>query len=152
MVDLWRAELRQGEQRHESPALRTLVRQVEGDHRKGKVRSERQLERMTRNRRRSRLRVTAFPKARLTAKATCGGAIVESATKEHHMGALRTRRPSRRRRTNASRSRMRSIKLIDQADKRARPLSRRDLRTARPARVLMRARNPCLRFRRRLLG
>ncbi len=40
----------------------------------------------------------------------------------------------------------------DQADRRARPLARRDLSTARPARVLMRARNPCLRARRRLLG
>ena len=40
----------------------------------------------------------------------------------------------------------------DQADSRARPLARRDLSTARPARVLMRARNPCLRARRRLLG
>jgi hypothetical protein len=41
---------------------------------------------------------------------------------------------------------------IDQADRRARPLARRDLSTARPARVLIRARKPCLRARRRLLG
>lgn len=41
---------------------------------------------------------------------------------------------------------------VDQADRRARPLSRRDFSTARPARVLMRARKPCLRARRRLLG
>ena len=41
---------------------------------------------------------------------------------------------------------------IDQAERRARPLARRDFRTARPARVLMRARKPCLRARRRLLG
>jgi hypothetical protein len=41
---------------------------------------------------------------------------------------------------------------VDQADRRARPLARRDLSTARPARVLIRARNPCLRARRRLLG
>jgi len=41
---------------------------------------------------------------------------------------------------------------VDQADRRARPLARRDLSTARPARVLMRARKPCLRARRRLLG
>jgi hypothetical protein len=33
-----------------------------------------------------------------------------------------------------------------------RPLARRDFSTARPARVLMRARKPCLRARRRLLG
>ncbi len=41
---------------------------------------------------------------------------------------------------------------VDQADRRARPLARRDLSTARPARVLIRARKPCLRARRRLLG
>jgi hypothetical protein len=40
----------------------------------------------------------------------------------------------------------------DQADRRARPLSRRDFRTARPARVLMRARKPCFLDRRRALG
>lgn len=39
-----------------------------------------------------------------------------------------------------------------QADKRARPLSRLAFRIARPARVFMRARNPCLRLRRRLFG
>ena len=38
---------------------------------------------------------------------------------------------------------------VDQAERRVRPLSRRDFRTARPARVLMRARKPCLRARRR---
>jgi hypothetical protein len=31
-------------------------------------------------------------------------------------------------------------------------LARRDFNTARPARVLIRARNPCLRARRRVLG
>ena len=41
---------------------------------------------------------------------------------------------------------------VDQAERRARPLARRDFNTARPARVLMRARKPCLRARRRLLG
>lgn len=41
---------------------------------------------------------------------------------------------------------------VDQADRRARPLARRDFSTARPARVLMRARKPCLRARRRMLG
>ena len=41
---------------------------------------------------------------------------------------------------------------VDQAERRARPLDRRDFNTARPARVLMRARKPCLRARRRLLG
>ena len=41
---------------------------------------------------------------------------------------------------------------VRQADRRARPLARRFLSTARPARVLIRARKPCLRARRRLLG
>lgn len=41
---------------------------------------------------------------------------------------------------------------IDQADRRARPLARRDFSTARPARVLMRARNPCFFARRCWLG
>ncbi len=39
-----------------------------------------------------------------------------------------------------------------QADSLARPFSRRVLMIARPARVRMRARNPCLRARRRVLG
>jgi hypothetical protein len=40
----------------------------------------------------------------------------------------------------------------DQADRRVRPLSRRALMIERPARVRIRARNPCLRARRRVLG
>ena len=40
----------------------------------------------------------------------------------------------------------------DQADRRLRPLSRRALMIARPERVRMRARKPCLRARRRLFG
>lgn len=40
----------------------------------------------------------------------------------------------------------------DQADRRRRPLRRRDRRTLRPARVDMRARKPCFLARRRLLG
>ena len=40
----------------------------------------------------------------------------------------------------------------DQAERRCRPLRRRFLRIARPARVDIRCRNPCLRARRRLLG
>jgi hypothetical protein len=39
-----------------------------------------------------------------------------------------------------------------QAESRFRPLARRRLRISRPARVDMRARKPCLRFRRRTLG
>ncbi len=40
----------------------------------------------------------------------------------------------------------------DQADSRSRPLRRRAARTARPARVLMRTRNPCVFLRLRLFG
>ena len=40
----------------------------------------------------------------------------------------------------------------DHADKRARPLSRRDFKTARPPLVFIRLRNPCFFARRRLLG
>ena len=40
----------------------------------------------------------------------------------------------------------------DHADKRARPLSRRDFKTARPPLVFIRLRNPCFLARRRLLG
>ena len=40
----------------------------------------------------------------------------------------------------------------DQADRRERPLRRRALMIERPARVRIRARNPCLRARRRVLG
>ena len=66
--------------------------------------------RMTRSRRRSRLRVTAEPTARPMAKATCGGDTLASATKVHHMSSLRTRTLSRRRRVNESRSQTRRIK------------------------------------------
>ncbi len=45
-----------------------------------------------------------------------------------------------------------ALETSDQADRRWRPLARRDLRTARPARVLMRLRKPCFLERRRLLG
>ena len=41
---------------------------------------------------------------------------------------------------------------MDQAERRCRPLRRRFLRIARPARVDIRCRNPCLRARRRLFG
>jgi hypothetical protein len=65
--------------------------------------------RMARSRRRSRLRVTAGPTARLIAKATCGGATLGSSTNEHHIAPLRTRTPSRLRRVNESRSQTRRI-------------------------------------------
>lgn len=43
-------------------------------------------------------------------------------------------------------------RLWTQAERRVRPLERRFARIARPARVRIRARKPCLRARRRLLG
>lgn len=45
-----------------------------------------------------------------------------------------------------------ALETSDQADRRWRPLSRRAFKTARPARVFMRARKPCFFERRRLLG
>jgi hypothetical protein len=69
--------------------------------------------RSTRSRRRSRLRWTAEPVARPIAKATWGGTTSESGTNEHQSGSIRTRTPSRRRRMNASRWRIRSIKPTD---------------------------------------
>lgn len=53
---------------------------------------------------------------------------------------------AKRGKTNASRN------TADHADKRARPLSRRDFKTARPPLVFIRLRNPCFLARRRLLG
>lgn len=66
--------------------------------------------RMARSRRRSWLRVTAGPTARLMANATCGGETLGSSMNEHHIASLRTRTPSRRRRLNESRSQTRRIK------------------------------------------
>ena len=45
-----------------------------------------------------------------------------------------------------------SRNATDHADKRARPLERRDFKTARPPLVFIRLRNPCFFARRRLLG
>lgn len=62
------------------------------------------------SRRRSRLRTTAGPTARPIANATRGGCTLGSGTDEHQSESIRTRVPSRLRRTNVSRSRIRSIK------------------------------------------
>ena len=64
----------------------------------------------TRRRRRKRLRTTAAPTARLTANATLGGVASGSRRKVHHSTPARVRRPSRAKRANALRSRMRQIK------------------------------------------
>lgn len=47
---------------------------------------------------------------------------------------------------------VRSADSVDQAERRARPFARRDFNTARPARVLMRARKPCFFARRCWFG
>ena len=66
------------------------------------------------------------------------------------VGGVRT--PERLRADPPSRGQQRELAAgsdaMDQAESRARPLARRDLRTARPARVLMRARKPCFFARR----
>ncbi len=72
-----------------------------------------QSRRRARRRRRSRLRCTADPVARPMANATWGGKTSGSGTNEHQSGSILVRTPSRRRRMNASRSRIRSIKPTD---------------------------------------
>jgi hypothetical protein len=82
-------------------------------------------------------------------------------------GATNTVIPSRRALDPLSRTRRKSSLLFNdrtaaptttvperhtQADSRARPLARRFFRIARPPRVRIRARNPCFRLRRRVLG
>ena len=69
---------------------------------------------------------------------------------DHHSHAesLVSRRTGARKMGESETSR----NAIDHADKRARPLERRDFKTARPARVFIRLRNPCFFARRRLLG
>jgi len=62
-----------------------------------------------RNRRRSRLRVTAGPLARPIANATRGGDSVGSTTYVHHRTPARTRWPSTRSRSKERRSRTRQI-------------------------------------------
>ena len=101
-----------------------------------------------RSRRRSRLRVTAGPRARPSANATDVVVEEESGHQLHQRAGRRIRLPSRARRSNACTP----ADPLDQADSRARPLARRFLSTARPARVLMRARNPCFFARRWALG
>ena len=103
--------------------------------------------RIARSRRRSRLRTTAGPRARPSANASrCRRRRVRTP------GAPEDRAADPRavacRRSNASRARIR----FDQAERRARPLARRFLSTARPARVDIRARKPCFLARRWLLG
>ena len=66
-----------------------------------------------RNWRRKRLRTTAGPMARPSAYATLGGVAAGSGMYVHHSTPARVRRPSRAKRVNALRSRMRQIKPTD---------------------------------------
>jgi hypothetical protein len=114
---------------------------------------------MARRRRRRRLRVTAGPTRRPTAKATLASSGPGRCTTVR--GPSRTRRPRRDRAANESRPRTaRSFAMTgewsapprDQAERRARPRWRRARRVARPPRVDIRLRKPCFRARRRRLG
>jgi len=67
---------------------------------------------MTLSCRRTRLRTTAGPRARPSANATHGGVVVSEGSRMnvHHRTPARARRPSRAKRVNALRSRIRQIK------------------------------------------
>lgn len=108
-----------------------------------------------RSRRFTRFRVVADPTRRPTASPSrtpepggAGAAYTVTPSR-------RALRPSSRTRRNAAApesERRRVIGCVCQAERRARPLSRLLFRIARPARVFIRALNPCLRLRLRLLG
>ena len=81
----------------------------------------------------------------------------EGHTRRHRRGIVHVSTPQGRRRgaTAMTGQRLELSSLAnptDQADRRWRPLRRRARRMARPERVRMRARNPCLRARRRVFG
>ena len=104
-----------------------------------------------RRRRLIRFLTTAFPEERLITNPT--------APPDDTGGALTTVMPPLRRLVPVSNTRRKSrgvrrvgIRVMGQAANRLRPLSRRALRTARPALVCIRCRNPRRRLRRRTLG
>ncbi len=116
-----------------------------------------------RSRRLTRLRTTAGPTARLTVKPTFGGSATPSRTSRCPASSGRpVLLPARIAALNSLRRRIRaawgSIGYRRRADgagqtlTRARPLRRRAESTARPARVRMRSRKPCVFARRRLFG
>ena len=117
-----------------------------------------------RSRRLTLLRTTAGPTARLTVKPILGGSATPSRTSRW---PTRSGRPallplliealnSARRRIRAAAGSMWHLRhpdgSADQTLTRARPLRRRAASTARPARVRMRSRKPCVLARRRLFG
>lgn len=109
-----------------------------------------------RNRRLTRLRVTALPICFETTKPTSG--CPRSASGSCRLAWTTTlgrpaRTPFRIVQANCRDDRIRNgAGSITQADSSARPLRRRAARMARPARLLIRARKPWVRERRRLLG
>ena len=92
--------------------------------------------------------MTAGPTARPMANATRGG----TAWRFVQVAAPQRLGPGATTMTAQSLELTSLVDPADQADRRVRPLSRRALRMDRPARVRMRARNPCLRARRRVFG
>jgi hypothetical protein len=127
------------------------------------VGSDRSRSRMRcRSRRRVRFRVTAPPTARPTIRPTRGdsvGASVDPARACTTKVEQPARRPERTTAVNSSLDRMRAAVgntgggfRQAQAARRWRPFRRRFDSTARPARVRMRRRKPCVLCRRRLLG
>ena len=121
-----------------------------------------------RNRRFTRLRITAFPRDRSTIKPTRGAerpALAPTIAAPSGIRAAWTTRVGRPTRTPRLVVRWKSLELrilndrgntaVDrprQADSRARPLRRRAEIMLRPARVRIRRRKPWVRLRRRLLG
>ncbi len=119
---------------------------------------------MCRSRRLTRLRTTAGPTARLTVKPIRGGSVTPSRTSRWPTSSGRPARlPDRIAASNSVRRRIRAPdgstgrhrrqdSGAGQTLTRARPLRRRAPRMARPARVRMRSRKPCVFARRRLFG
>jgi hypothetical protein len=122
-----------------------------------------------RSRRLTRCRTTELPTALLTTKPAlvsgaragagrpAGSAGFTACTTRHRRPAraplrITSRKSSLRRNRAAGGSTVRLPERRDQADSFSRPLRRRAARIARPARVRIRSRNPCVRARRRLFG
>src|ERR1700733_9459535 len=113
----------------------------------------------SRARRRSELRTTAPPQRRPIAYATCGntpGSPISARTNVARTGPLAPRARERCSSANAARRVMRPTVRTGtrglQTVRRWRPLSRREFRMARPARVDMRLRNPWVRALFRVFG
>ena len=106
------------------------------------------------SRRRTWLRVTAGPTARPTTNPTLRSVASRATRAWSTRPAAPTRRPARVTEEKSARwcSRADRESTKTQAERLARPLRRRDARIARPARVRIRSRKPCVLARRRLFG